>query len=266
MNHVDDWISSQAKELEWRITWCLAFPTLVPCDIFVDDTDETTWQLVAFQEIFSPTSHESKSELSFDFFENASLGYGEIAYNSVFTIIEWIKEDGWNPVCENTGTLLIDLGSGNGRILFAAALAHNFDKAVGVEIQPELHQDAMENLDKWNQRQLYIVDNQRHDEVTMHKTIFDFYCDDFTRNKFRDMLSEAQLVFIHATVFDETLMECVNEMCHGCCALGTYFVMVTKPLCSTCTLGSRFSTISTRAKLQLAMSWGEATVYIQRKV
>lgn len=268
----DDFISMEAKQLEWRILWCKAFPTLLPCHNFIDDND-CVWQSIAYDELFSTQKQKNaEAEPTFDFFSNMSLGYGEITPRAVFAIMDWIKQDDdWQAAaCTNEeeannidgNSVVVDLGSGNGRILFAAALAFPFSKAIGLEILPELHQEALHNLDVWRERHVGTNSgNHLHS-----KTEFDFRCADFTKHG--DLLSAAKLVFIHATVFDDNLMKKVHALCHTYCSVGTYFVMVTKPLCLSHTTekSHNHTVIVTCAQMQLPMSWGEATLYIQRKI
>ena len=71
------------------------------------------------------------------------------------------------------------------------------------------------------------------------------------------LLRHVRLVWVHATVFDDALMESVQQICEAC-PRGTYFAMVSKPLSA--------SSIQTRGVLLLPMSWGQATVYIQKKL
>jgi hypothetical protein len=111
-----------------------------------------------------------------------------------------------------------------------------------MEIIPDLHEEAVDNLRRWNERS---VDNTR----------FDLLCTDFTLDS--SLVSDAQLVWVHATVFEQDLMDNVQHLCESC-SNETYFIMVTKAL-------KVQNGIVTRASLQLGMDWGQATVYIQTK-
>jgi SAM-dependent methyltransferase len=148
----------------------------------------------------------------------------------------------------------MDLGSGNGRVLMAASLAHFFQKAIGIEIVPELHQEALENLERWNHQFIPDVDEEASKTT---KTILEFICGDF--RDFPLEIASADLIFCHATVFNPSLMAALQQLCDAC-EPGTIFVMVTKPLQE-----SSSNNIQTLEEWQLRMNWGEATVYIQQK-
>ena len=70
---------------------------------------------------------------------------------------------------------------------------------------------------------------------------------------------EPDVILIHATLFDNDLVAVCQLLCESCKA-GCFFVMVTKELRT----GDRTG-IETLKVEQHAMSWGNATVYIQRK-
>jgi hypothetical protein len=231
----------EALEVAWTRKWCCAFPTLLP--VYAANAD-LSLQILAFDEIFHSSSASSRCAAKHSqaleptkLLEN-SLGYGEITAHTVFRVMEWIHkhENGWQPnVC-------VDLGSGNGLVLFATALAHPFRFLRGMEIIRDLHEEAVDNLRRWNERS---VDNTR----------FDFLCTDFTLD--RSLVSDAHLVWVHATVFEQDLMDSVQRLCESC-SRGTYFIMVSKAL-------KVKNGIVTQASLQLGMDWGQATVYIQTK-
>jgi hypothetical protein len=137
----------------------------------------------------------------------------------------------------------------------AACLAYSFDKAIGLEIVPELHEEALQNWCSWNHHLVGL-------EQQATSTIFDFQCADFRDHA--NLIATANLIFIHATVFNDLLMEQLQTLCEAC-SMGTYFVTVTRPLLeSSSSAGS--SGIQTLESLRLDMNWGEATVYIQKKV
>ena len=234
------------ESLVWSITWIKAFPTLYVTQWYGQDHG-LVWQQLAFDTIF-----EDHSLLSYDkewkyMRDNKSmansLGYGEIAPHAVAHIIERMLSK--HQLNLDHTSVVIDLGSGNGRVLMAARLAHPFAKAIGVEIVPELHREAMNNLERW----------KRCDASDLSFGCFDFQCADFTRDA--PPMASAKIVFVHATVFNEQLMVEVQIMCESC-ARGTFFVMVSKPL-------REHRGIRTVEVIQLDMNWGQATVFVQEK-
>lgn len=229
----------EALEVAWTRTWCRAFPTLLP--EYVTNAD-LSLQLLAFDEVFPSLSSSRHAAMPAQVeptsvLEN-SLGYGEMTARTVFQVMDWIPchDNGWQPnVC-------VDLGSGNGRVLFATALAYSFRILRGMEIRRDLHDDALNNLRLWRERS---VGHSR----------FHLLCTDFTLDP--NLVTDAQLVWVHATVFEQDLMESVQHICESCSS-GTYFVMVSKSL-------NEQNGIVARASLPLDMNWGQTTVYIQTK-
>ena len=248
--------------LAWRTTWVEAFPTLLPSLLFVESNDDILLQHLAFRSIFGSTSEDGSKNArcntepdttSQSYSLNNSLGYGEITTSSVFKVMEWI----WNDRCDSDSTetslsnaIVVDLGSGNGRALASFALAHPFSRAIGYEVLPNLHNEAVRNGQLWKQWQVGLPTECE----------LEFHCDDFTRTNASSVLALANVVYVHATVFDGSLMRKVERLVYTSCSIGTYVVMVTKPLS---TIENK---LETRTRLQLAMDWGQATVYIQQLV
>ena len=82
-----------------------------------------------------------------------------------------------------------------------------------------------------------------------------FVAEDFT-SPTDGWTRDADLVLCHATVFSEDLMKATANAC-AACRPGTHFVLVSKPLVHP--------KIETLWKGQLDMSWGQATVYLQKR-
>jgi SAM-dependent methyltransferase len=268
--------------LVWSITWCQAFPTLCSARIYSYGPAQgnAVWYWLAFSTIFhddNPEHDDEEWKHARDPSEMAdSKGYGEITPRAVLFLMERINsilqldnnvirlDDQSN---NSIKSVVMDLGSGNGRVLMAASLAYPFQKAIGIEIVPELHQEALENLKRWNQYQYQILPQQVQQgpgvnvdeeapQTTM--TIMEFICGDFRDSSLE--IPSADLIFCHATVFNPSLMAALQQLCDAC-QPGTIFVMVTKPLQE-----SLNNNIQTLEEWRLRMNWGEATVYIQKKV
>jgi hypothetical protein len=67
-----------------------------------------------------------------NFSKASSLVYSEIDFHSFMDMMEMVKDSGLLPA----GGEFADLGCGSGKPVFAAALSHNFEKCLGVEILP----------------------------------------------------------------------------------------------------------------------------------
>mmetsp|Transcript_16545 Transcript_16545/g.46260 ORF Transcript_16545/g.46260 Transcript_16545/m.46260 type:complete len:317 (+) Transcript_16545:23-973(+) len=283
--------SDGTQQLIWTITWTKAFPTLLPQQVYYTNdapqsfSSAATWQKLAFDSIFSlaidhVTNRTSMASNGFmndrdqESMEN-SLGYGEITPESVMRIMAVLQEMNVlnrriipassleeSPVLSSnhsdtkaeTIDTIIDLGSGNGRVLFAASLCCHpmVRRAIGLEILESLHAEAVRNLELWHRQQ------QQQQQHTTSDTVFDLRCADFTQHA-NTIVATRALIFIHATVFNDALMQKLQNICERCQG-GTVFICVSKCLEATMRSG-----IQTLRKLQLEMNWGEATVYVQRK-
>lgn len=143
------------------------------CHLGHDDNSyiiPVTWSLLAYREIFGDLSGTKTVEgivshpeyIDLHSFSSSStqennLGYGEITPKTVMELIVDIQSKYFHSnedeldatqTKQSRGTI-IDLGSGTGRVLFAAALAHSFGYAVGIEVVKELHHEALRNWNKW---------------------------------------------------------------------------------------------------------------------
>jgi len=265
------------RTLEWRVTWILAFPTLVT-ELFAlprterelelnsvgCSVDEDSWQwLLAYKvleeayrrsykskEIFNPDvgNHICQTTLLNSPW-SGSLGYGEITEGTVFRITQWIQRHHALHYCQairEREWCIVDLGSGTGRVLQAAAVCcGNVSRLIGLEIVPRLHEQALGRRRVWKEYDMMIPND---------RSLIDLRCSDFTSD--RDWIREADLVFVHATVFEKLLMErlaLLSEQCRP----GTYFCLVSQPLCS--------DKIDTIDEMSLEMDWGRGSVIIQQR-
>ena len=130
-------------------------------------------------------------------FEGQSFVYGEITYPSFATILKHIK-----PYIKRDG-VFYDLGSGTGRPVFAAALLSDFSRCRGIELVPELHQEADMHLERYEEKLLanYSLDdyytNQRRRQT------IEFIQGDILEVDW----SDGDVVFANSTCFDRELME-----------------------------------------------------------
>ena len=66
------------------------------------------------------------------------LQYGEVDLQAFATALGWCKP--------RPGEKFVDLGSGSGKAVLAAAALHPFSSATGIELVPQLHDTAVEAL------------------------------------------------------------------------------------------------------------------------
>jgi len=157
----------------------------------------------AFKAIFNnkESSWEHAHELSRQLREEkrmgeTNLGYGEIMPSTVFEVMREIKSE--HECLRQAGGVVYDLGSGSGRVIFAACLAHNFEKAFGMEFLSSLHESALANLSQcWNK-----FDDSTCPVTCACTTDFHFLCADIRNIKGFKLDPPPSLLFCHATLFD----------------------------------------------------------------
>jgi hypothetical protein len=245
IDHADDPpYVSVVYEISWQVMWTKAFPTLLSFHLYCDEPTAPHLRVIAYHEIIDPRQESAPEQTDHVDEWSDSLGYGEITCQTVFQVISWLQEH--RP--DFSPKSVVDLGSGNGRVIIAASLAFPFEKSIGIEIVPHLHNEAMNNLRIWNERSVSLTNNGQQ---RLHYHLADFTLDP-------SKIHDSDLIIIHATVFRPSLMMKLQELCGGCQS-GTYFVVVSQPLI----VGRGIRTIN---EFRMEMSWGEAMVCIQQKV
>lgn len=122
--------------------------------------------------------------------EDTTFGYGEIDYAAFADLILSLPVD--FDVDLNLLPNFVDLGSGCGRLVFAAMCLGVFDKVTGIELLPELHKAAISAHRRY-QRSDYDPDAAAEiDFIHADATFFDW--------------SESDFVFTHSSAFDDAMM------------------------------------------------------------
>jgi Histone methylation protein DOT1 len=176
----------------------------------------------------------------------SSLTYGEIDFVSIGEIFYTIQERyGDLP----QGGIFYDLGSGIGKAILAAALLGNFSECRGIEILSGLHEIALKLIDEYNNNFTgHVLKNSDLWTVMPRlRSIKGDVC--------QDDWSDAAFIFVNSTCFSEEMMAFISGVP---VPVGTFAVSLTRPLHAT-----SWAQLETVVK---KMSWGEATIYIQRKV
>jgi hypothetical protein len=297
-NHVVSSVGPSAEELGWCITWTLAFPTLLTSFRFGSGEDDIVWQRLALHLIFGSNSSTTSGSMTGSTGRSAasitptfsqpttgtapfswtqSLGYGEICPETVLRILQRIPHlfgDHQDQNDKGQKVLTVaDLGSGNGKVLLTAALGLSVGRAIGIEIAPSLHAQALKKYeDHWkywdagcstiSTSTTDSTTGPTTDSTTGSTTVWEWKCADFTVDT--EWVELADLIFIHATVFEQALMDQLNVLCQGCRS-GTLFCMVSQPLNTTSCSDGGAGSIKTIDEVHLDMNWGQATVYLQRK-
>ncbi|KAJ0409519.1 hypothetical protein ATCC90586_009059 [Pythium insidiosum] len=206
---------------------------------------------VLHDEIFAATPESeakrvSRLEREAKELANRSLVYGEICFETVAAIFALMRNQ--FGVLLDRGGNFYDIGSGCGKVVLAAALLHDFKKCCGIEILDGLHALALKALEHWRYKTLDVL------PVIKSEMDVGFAKGDATK---LELWRDATLVFCNATCFSDSLIQALSTAADQLNE-GAYAVMVTKPLVS-----KRWKILHEQ---KFPMSWGSATVVIQRKV
>ena len=167
--------------------------------------------------------------------------YGEILFVTLHNIFKTCREK--HGLGE--GGVFYDLGSGIGKAVVSAALLHSFDMCAGIELLPDLHNLAMSLKKKYEKNKSNIT---WLDQVTGN---VNFFNDDI----FQYDWTMATCFFANATCFDD---EMITRISNYPVKAGTIGITTTKRL-----LKKSWRLLETSHK---EMTWGKATVYIQKKI
>ncbi len=160
--------------------------------------------------------------------------YGEIDFLGFITLLSLV-----NP---NQETVFYDLGSGVGKAIIACAMVFDVQKSCGIEFFNNLHHCAIKQKKSLEKLKAY------QEKASRIRCIEgDFMTTDF---------DEATLIFVNATGFVSPLwnnlsMRIAESNCHT-------VISTSKPVAS--------SMFTVTHKLQIPMSWGFATVFIQQRL
>jgi hypothetical protein len=200
----------------------------------------------------------SSKERKMASFRSSVYVYGEIRFDSFAVALHKVRVYGG---MKEPGGVFYDLGSGIGKPVFAAALIHDFSKAVGIEMLPGLNKIGLELLDRWKNEvvsgAMHWKENRELKEFKKRKRDIniELHCADVLKHDWTD----ATVVFANSTCFNADFMAKIAEKAM-LLKTGTFFITFTKALPNE----DGFWFIHEAKTYQ--MSWGPATVYIQEKV
>ena len=177
-----------------------------------------------------------------------NLTYGEVTYHSLATILGALREYG---ALDGEDQVFVDLGSGCGRPIVAAALLHKgFRRLIGIEILGGLHQMALRLKQSWDA--LHIEAGEDVEERTLefvHGSILNY-----------DWAAQADVVLANSTCFGIPFWAEIEALSKAC-KPGCYFVSLTFNL-GNADKGLHWDLLET---MRLEMSWGEADICIHRR-
>ena len=171
----------------------------------------------------------------------------------------FVGDSGENGFLQKPGGKFYDLGSGTGKPVIAAAILHNFDKCIGIEILEGLYSMSLDVAAAYNskgvarltseQQRSFATEVQmvRGDMLAINAESKDAISEDWT---------DGDVVFANSTCYDDELMARISDIAVGM-RKGTFFVSFTKRLPAP-----DFKVLEAELHPQ---SWGAATIYIMQK-
>lgn len=224
------------------------------------DLEEKSNVMTTLDEIFTTLYSEyphsvaketSRRERKDNDYISMSLVYGEISFQPFKLFIDQIKKD-YN-VLVKPGGVFLDIGSGSGKAVFAAMLAHEFDGCYGIEILEGLHNISMEILKKWDEKYL-----KSCEEILVKKkrTRLQFTLGDVLEV---DWPAHVDVYFLNSTCFSTNFLRDLTRKLNATCKSGAIIVTATHPLPDK----TNFHHLQRYTVVQEA--WGEATWYVHSK-
>ena len=137
------------ETLAWKLVWTLAFPALA---IVRDDSNDSLILEQHAYKILEDAFQRRKSDAlpcnrRDDENWRNSRGYGEITEQTVFEVLQRVRRH----KSSKATWCIVDLGSGSGRVLQAAIVGClPVVELIGLELQPQLHQQALERAQIWD--------------------------------------------------------------------------------------------------------------------
>ena len=144
-------------------------------------------------------SHKTTPRLSGD-----AWFYGELDLKGAWDLLKMVSPSG----------VFVDLGSGLGKIVIAAALLDVFDECRGVEILPELHAEAT------------VATRRAQTDPRAHLSPISLSCGDMLATD----ISDADVVYVFATCFPPDLMTALETKLQSEMKRGARLCLVSKQL------------------------------------
>ena len=191
-------------------------------------------------------SRKEREERRFENISDSTLTYGEVDFVSIgevfFTVEHRFK-------CLPQNGIFYDLGSGTGKGVAAAALLGSFSACKGIELLEGLFNISTRIKSKYDEE--FPAFQAQNQELWSTIPSLEFLNSDF----FKVNWADADFIFANSTCFDHEMMRKIGEQP---LKYGTIGVSFTKTI-----PGENWIVLESIKK---NMSWGEATVYIQRYV
>ncbi|KAA0163036.1 hypothetical protein FNF28_04426 [Cafeteria roenbergensis] len=177
----------------------------------------------------------------------AQLAYSEARFDGMAGLISVMRDELALTALKRGGGKFVDLGSGVGKALMAAALLHSFDECVGIELLRPLHEAAVAMLDKFDRTARQALPASRR------RVAVQLVRDDLARIPWLD----ADVVLCISTTFDATLMSRIAAISNDM-SVGAVFVTTTTRLPS-----ARWAV---RQRYEFDLAHGSVTAFVHEKV
>ena len=185
-----------------------------------------------------------------------ALVYGETPFRSLGVILSRVRALLGGGASAFSSRTFVDLGSGTGKPVLAAALLHRWRGVRGIELCEGLHAASLELQERWEGGLPFLPPGERSLRYAIppevRATPVRFELGDATQLDW----SDAGVVFACSTCFDAALFarlaKCAERLAAGA-------IVVT---CSDRFPESAFELLDERV---LVMSWGACSVFIQRR-
>lgn len=202
----------------------------------------------------SKAKENSKAERNVKELSDGSLTYGEVTFNSIAYIFEYLK----NTTDIKEG-YFYDLGSGAGRGVFATLFCYPFEKYIGIELLEGIYKISLESLTLYKSTFPKILSS--------NKSLFPQYEKEseipeveFINKDFRHIkIPNASVILCNSTCFTTELMYDLSSKFVRECESGCIVITFTRKLPS---LPDNWEV---KRIFRRIMSWGIATVFLHKK-
>jgi len=184
----------------------------------------------------------SRRERTYLGISDPSLSYSEVGFGELKRLFSLLRKHGF---AKDSGGNFVDIGCGSGKIVFGAALIHDFHHCTGIEILSGLHGMCNDHFKKWL---------RLRSKLPLKKTETEF------RILLGDALhidwSDASVVFINGTCFSKEMHEVLIQKANSLLQ-ATFVITLSFPLASPL-----FEVLETG---KIPVTWGMATYFISIK-
>jgi SAM-dependent methyltransferase len=165
----------------------------------------------------------SRQERKAHEYVSLSLVYGEIAYEPFRAVLDQLNRT--HLALTKPGGVFLDIGSGSGKAVMAAALVHDFDACHGIEILDGLVAISQKVLFDWerNIKKQYALSYQKR-RTRIYFTHGDALEEDWPTTP------AADLVFMNSTCFSASLLRELTRKLASYCRPGAIVITATHAL------------------------------------